>query len=75
MCQEPIRDCEFKIVNFKLDSKGLDASQIIPVIQKGIHSAMLLGQPCLKEPIYKFEIFTIKEALSTVYEIISKRRG
>ena len=77
LCETPLHNTLFKLskAEFHADPKHRSPGQLIPCVRRGLHSALLLAGPRLVEPYYTTEITTSQEALPTVYNLLSKRRG
>ncbi|KAI4335619.1 hypothetical protein L6164_014251 [Bauhinia variegata] len=77
LCDEPIRNVKFKIVDAKIAPEPLHrgSGQIIPTARRVAYSAFLLANPRLMEPVYYVEIQTPIDCVSAIYTVISRRRG
>lgn len=58
LCDEPIRNVKFKIVDAKIAPEPLHrgTGQIIPTARRVAYSAFLMATPRLMEPIYYVEV-------------------
>lgn len=58
MCDEPIRNVKFKILNANIAPEPLHrgGGQIIPTARRVVYSAFLMANPRLMEPVYYVEV-------------------
>ena len=58
LCDEPIRNVKFKILDASIASEALHrgGGQIIPTARRVCYSAFLMATPRLMEPVYYVEI-------------------
>ncbi|KAI3814652.1 hypothetical protein L1987_14295 [Smallanthus sonchifolius] len=77
LCDEPIRNVKFKIVDAKIAPESLHrgTGQIIPTAPRVAYSAFLLATPRLMEPVYYVEIQTPIDCVSAIYTVLSRRHG
>lgn len=77
LCDEPIRNVKFKILDAQIAEESIHRSrgQIIPTARRVAYSAFLLATPRLMEPIYSVEIQAPADCVSAVWKVISARRG
>ncbi|KAF2310524.1 hypothetical protein GH714_013541 [Hevea brasiliensis] len=77
LCDEPIRNVKFKIVDARIAPEPLHrgSGQIIPTARRVAYSAFLMATPRLMEPVYYVEIQTPIDCLSAIYTVLSRRRG
>ncbi|PWA88236.1 hypothetical protein CTI12_AA122200 [Artemisia annua] len=77
LCDEPIRNVKFKIVDAKIAPEPLHrgTGQIIPTARRVAYSAFLMATPRLMEPVYYVEIQTPADCLSAIFTVLSRRRG
>ncbi|KAL9228778.1 hypothetical protein vseg_004322 [Gypsophila vaccaria] len=77
LCDEPMRNVKFKMVDAKIAAEPLHrgTGQIIPTARRAAYSAFLLASPRLQEPYYHVEIQTPIDCVSAIYTVISRRRG
>ncbi|KAK8545022.1 hypothetical protein V6N13_066336 [Hibiscus sabdariffa] len=77
LCDEPIRNVKFKIVDARIASEPLHrgSGQIIPTARRVAYSAFLMATPRLMEPVYYVEIQTPIDCVSAIYTVLSRRRG
>ncbi|KAK9757693.1 hypothetical protein RND81_01G179800 [Saponaria officinalis] len=77
LCDEPMRNVKFKMVDAKIATEPLHrgTGQIIPTARRAAYSAFLLASPRLQEPYYHVEIQTPIDCVSAIYTVISRRRG
>lgn len=77
LCEEPIRNVKFKLLHAALSGDPLQRTggQIIPTARRVAYSAFLLATPRLMEPIYYAEIQTPPDAVTAIYNVLSRRRG
>lgn len=77
LCEEPLRDVKFRILeaHFADDDFDRNGAQIIQMVRKACHSAILIGEPKLLEPIYEIESISHFEVIDVLEKIIDRRRG
>lgn len=77
LCDEPIRNVKFKILDAKIAQDAIHRSrgQIIPTARRVAYSSFLLATPRLMEPIYQLEIQAPADCVSAIYNVLSRRRG
>ena len=77
LCDEPIRDVKFKILDALVADTPLHrgGGQIIPTARRCTYSAFLMATPRLMEPIHEVEIQCPADCMSAIYTVLSKRRG
>lgn len=77
LCDEPIRDVKFKILDAIVADTPLQrgGGQVIPTARRCTYSAFLMATPRLMEPIYEVEIQSPADCMSAIYTVLSKRRG
>ena len=77
LCEEPIRNVKFKIIDATLSDSPIyrGGGQIIPTARRVAYSSFLLSSPRLMEPFYKTEIQTPPDLIATCENVLSKRRG
>ncbi|XP_074587546.1 110 kDa U5 small nuclear ribonucleoprotein component CLO-like [Curcuma longa] len=77
LCDEPIRNVKFKILNASIAPEPLHrgGGQIIPTARRVVYSAFLMANPRLMEPVYYVEIQTPIDCVSAIYTVLSRRRG
>jgi len=77
LCDEPIRNVKFKILDASIADEAIHRSrgQIIPTARRVAYSAFLLATPRLMEPIYVCEIQAPADCVSAVWKVLSTRRG
>eukprot|EP01083_Nonionella_stella_P218945 784660_1 len=77
LCDEPIRNCRFKLLNAEVAESPIDrgGGQIIPTARRVAYSSFLLATPRLMEPIYFVEMQAPADCISAIYNVLSKRRG
>ncbi|KAL9248710.1 110 kDa U5 small nuclear ribonucleoprotein component CLO-like protein [Drosera capensis] len=77
LCDEPIRNVKFKIVDAKIAPEPLHrgTGQIIPTARRVAYSSFLMATPRLMEPVYFVEIQTPTDCVSAIFTVLSKRRG
>uniref|UniRef100_A0A0C9S3M2 SNU114 homolog n=1 Tax=Wollemia nobilis TaxID=56998 RepID=A0A0C9S3M2_9CONI len=77
LCDEPIRNVKFKILDATIAPEPLHrgGGQIIPTARRVAYSAFLMANPRLMEPVYYVEIQTPADCISAIYTVLSRRRG
>ncbi|GAB4814650.1 hypothetical protein N2152v2_001696 [Parachlorella kessleri] len=60
LCDEPLRNCKFKILDATIAPEPLHrgGGQVIPTARRVCYSAFLMATPRLMEPVYYVEIMT-----------------
>ncbi|KAI7837170.1 hypothetical protein COHA_008964 [Chlorella ohadii] len=77
LCDEPMRNCKFKILDATIAKEPLHrgGGQVIPTARRVCYSAFLMATPRLMEPVYYVEIQTPADCISAIYTVLAKRRG
>ncbi|KAI5780656.1 P-loop containing nucleoside triphosphate hydrolase protein [Peziza echinospora] len=77
LCEEPIRDTKFKIMDISLADQPIfrGAGQIIPTARRACYSSFLMASPRLMEPLYACHILSPADAVPHLYTVLSRRRG
>lgn len=77
LCEEPIRNTKFRILDAVLSGSGVQksGSQIIPMTRNAVHTGVLTATPRLLEPVYKVVATSKYVAIGAIEMIVKKRRG
>lgn len=77
LCEEPVSDVKFRIINaqFAEDDADRNGAQIIQMVRKACHSALLISDVSLLEPIYHIETISHVDTLNMLEKFLDKRRG
>ncbi|XP_070565157.1 116 kDa U5 small nuclear ribonucleoprotein component-like [Ptychodera flava] len=77
LCDEPIRNVKFKILDAVIAGEPLHrgGGQIIPTARRVAYSAFLMATPRLMEPYYFVEVQAPADCVSAVYTVLARRRG
>ncbi len=77
LCEEPIRNTQFKIMDVSLASEPIYkiGGQIIPTIRRACYSSFLLAEPKLMEPVYSIHATCPGSAIRAIGMLLEKRRG
>lgn len=77
LCEEPIRNVKFKILDATVASEPIHrgGGQMIPTSRRVAYSAFLLATPRLMEPYYFVEVIAPADCVPAVYTVLTKRRG
>ena len=77
LCDEPIRNVKFKILDATIGSDVIKRAggQIIPTARRVAYSAFLLAIPRLMEPYNFVEVQAPADCVSAVYTVLARRRG
>ncbi|XP_076358918.1 116 kDa U5 small nuclear ribonucleoprotein component-like [Tachypleus tridentatus] len=77
LCEEPIRNCKFKILDAVISGEPIHrgGGQIIPTARRVAYSAFLMATPRLMEPYYFVEVQAPADCVSPVYTVLARRRG
>ncbi|CEF67082.1 Translation elongation factor EFG, V domain and Elongation factor, GTP-binding domain and Translation elongation factor EFTu/EF1A, domain 2 and Small GTP-binding protein domain and Translation elongation factor EFG/EF2, domain IV and Translation protein, beta-barrel domain and Elongation factor G, III-V domain and Ribosomal protein S5 domain 2-type fold, subgroup and Ribosomal protein S5 domain 2-type fold and P-loop containing nucleoside triphosphate hydrolase domain-containing protein [Strongyloides ratt len=77
LCEEPIRNVKFKIMDAEIAKESLyrGGGQMIPTARRVAYSAFLMSTPRLMEPYYLVEVIAPGDCIPAVYDVLNKRRG
>ncbi|XP_058445549.1 116 kDa U5 small nuclear ribonucleoprotein component [Malaya genurostris] len=77
LCEEPIRNVKFKILDAVIAQEPLHrgGGQIIPTARRVAYSAFLMATPRLMEPYLFVEVQAPADCVSSVYTVLARRRG
>ena len=77
LCEEPIRNSKFKILDAVIASEPIHrgGGQIIPTSRRVAYSAFLMAAPRLMEPYLFVEVSAPADCVSAVYTVLARRRG
>jgi len=77
LCEEPIRNCKFKILDANVANEPIHrgGGQIIPTARRVAYSAFLMATPRLMEPYMFVEVQAPADCVSSVYTVLARRRG
>ncbi len=77
LCEESMHDIKFNIIDIKLSEDEADRNdaQIIQMIRKACHAAVLIAFPKLLEPVYEIESICQFDVLGVLEKLIDRRRG
>ena len=77
LCEEPIRNTKFKILDAVIASEPIHrgGGQIIPTSRRVGYSAFLMATPRLMEPYLFVEVSAPADCVSAVYTVLARRRG
>ncbi|KAK3945426.1 P-loop containing nucleoside triphosphate hydrolase protein [Diplogelasinospora grovesii] len=77
LCEEPIRNTKFRLIDVSLAQEAIfrGGGQIIPTTRRACYSSFLMASPRLMEPMYSVSMTGPQDAVSTVYNILARRRG
>ena len=77
LCDEPIRNVKFKILDALVASEPIHrgGGQIIPTARRVAYSSFLLASPRLMEPFYLVEIQAPADVVQSIYPVLARRRG
>jgi U5 small nuclear ribonucleoprotein component len=77
LCDEPIRNVKFRLLDATIAEGAIyrGGGQIIPTARRVCYSSFLTATPRLMEPVYEAEIQAPSDCVSTIYTVLSKRRG
>jgi len=76
LCEEPIRNVKFKILDGVIANEALHrgGGQIIPTARRVAYSAFLMATPRLMEPYLFVEVQAPADCVSAVYTVLARRR-
>ncbi|RHZ33985.1 hypothetical protein DYB37_003506, partial [Aphanomyces astaci] len=77
LCDEPIRNTKFKILHASMANEPIHRAggQIIPTSRRVVYSSFLTATPRLLEPMFALEIQCPADTVSTLYQVLTRRRG
>ncbi|XP_037949058.1 116 kDa U5 small nuclear ribonucleoprotein component [Teleopsis dalmanni] len=77
LCEEPIRNVKFKILDAVIANEALHrgGGQVIPTARRVAYSAFLMATPRLMEPYLFVEVQAPADCVSAVYTVLARRRG
>ncbi|AEO70501.1 uncharacterized protein THITE_2122032 [Thermothielavioides terrestris NRRL 8126] len=77
LCEEPIRNTKFRLIDVSLAQEAIfrGGGQIIPTARRACYSSFLMASPRLMEPVYSVSMTGPQDSVSTVYNILARRRG
>ncbi|CAO3665324.1 unnamed protein product [Rhizopus stolonifer] len=77
LCDEPIRNVKFKILDAVLANEPIyrGGGQIIPTARRVCYSSFLTATPRLMEPVHFVEIQAPADCVAAVYAVLQRRRG
>lgn len=77
LCDEPIRNTKFKILDAVLGGSGINSSSshFIPITRNAVHTGFLTASPKLMEPMYRVSVICTYKSCEAVETILGKRRG
>lgn len=77
LCEEPIRNAKFKILDVVLNGADIqrNSSQMIPVSRNACHAGFLTASPRLLEPLYNVFVTCTSIAIPAVSKLLGRRRG
>jgi len=77
LCDEPIRNVKFKILDATIASEPIHrgGGQIIPTARRVAYSAFLMATPRMMEPYLFVQVMAPADCVSAVYTVLAKRRG
>lgn len=77
LCDEPIRNTKFKILDATFGGSEIQRSgtQVIPMIRRACYAGFLSAQPRLMEPIYAVHATCSPRAIPIVAKLVAERRG
>jgi len=77
LCDEPLRGVRLNLEDVTLHADAIHrgGGQIIPTMRSVLFASVLTANPRLLEPIFKAEIQLPREKTSSIYGLMSQRRG
>jgi U5 small nuclear ribonucleoprotein component len=77
LCDEPIRNTKFKILDATIASEPIHrgGGQIIPTSRRVSYSAFLMATPRLMEPVFEMQIQAPADVVSSIFPVLARRRG
>jgi len=77
LCNEPIRNCRFKLLEAEIDPEPLNRKtiQIIPTTRRVLYSSFLLATPKLMEPMLDVQIQCPADCAPAIRQVCKHRRA
>ncbi|MCJ1373112.1 hypothetical protein MMC20_004339 [Loxospora ochrophaea] len=77
LCEEPIRNTRFKLTDISLAPEAIfrGGGQMIPTTRRAVYSSFLTASPRLMEPLYTVAMTGPADSVSSLYTVLSRRRG
>ena len=77
LCDEPLRGVRLNLEDVTLHADAIHrgVGQIIPTMRSVLFASVLSANPRLLEPVFKAEIQLPREKTSSIYGLMSQRRG
>ncbi|KAH8596588.1 U5 small nuclear ribonucleoprotein component [Bisporella sp. PMI_857] len=77
LCEEPIRNSKFKIMDVALAPEAIfrGGGQIIPTSRRACYSSFLMASPRLMEPVYSCSMTGPADSVTSLYTVLARRRG
>jgi U5 small nuclear ribonucleoprotein component len=77
LCDEPIRNVKFKLIEAQLANEPIyrGGGQMIPTARRVCNSAFLMASPRIMEPMLISEIQCSSDSIPSIYTILTRRRG
>lgn len=77
LCEEPIRNTRFKLTDVSLAEQAImrGSGQIIPTTRRVVYSSFLTASPRLMEPLYSVSMTGPADSVSSIYQVLARRRG
>lgn len=77
LCDEPIRNTKFKILDAVLGSSDIrnHGAQTVTMTRNAVHTGLLTSAPRLLEPVYRVNIMCNARSIQAAHLILDKRRG
>lgn len=77
LCDEPIRDVRFRIIDAQVSPDSMEANnvQIIQMARKACYAAMMTATPKLLEPMFEVDIECFDVVSGRMGRFLEKRRG
>lgn len=77
LCEEPIRNTKFCLTDVQLADQAIfrGGGQIIPTARRAVYSSFLMACPRLMEPTYTVSMTGPADSVSSLYTVLSRRRG
>ncbi|KAF8333143.1 P-loop containing nucleoside triphosphate hydrolase protein [Cantharellus anzutake] len=77
LCDEPIRNVKFRVLDASLAQEPIyrGGGQIVPTARRVCYSSFLMATPRLMEPVYYVEVQAPADCVSAVYTVLARRRG
>ncbi|EFA79966.1 U5 small nuclear ribonucleoprotein subunit [Heterostelium album PN500] len=77
LVDEPVRNTKFKLIDATIAPEPIARSSghIVPAARSATHSAFLVANPRLMEPIFMVEVISPPDCVQAIETVLTRRRG